>query len=134
MRANWTCERCGKYHGHNTGALDCSHFYGRGSTSTRWHHQNAVAHCYGCHAYLGSRPVEFEDWMRKRSGDDVVDRLLYIHHLRVKIPNSDWRIISADLLAQTKVMQCGDQFETPAIILLAIDHADKMKRLRAGGL
>lgn len=128
MRARWKCERCGVDHSANTGALDCSHFYGRSSTSTRWHQLNAVAHCYGCHSYLGSRPVEFREWMIEKRGADVVDRLEYIHHLRVKIPRCDWPVISKDLLAQTKVMDLGDDFETPAVILMAIERAEQRRR------
>ena len=80
-RANWTCERCGKYYpeGLRQG-LDCSHFYGRRHRSTRWHPDNAFAHCRGCHQYLGSNPAIFAEFTRAALGDTRYDWLRERHN------------------------------------------------------
>ena len=57
-RDNWTCQRCNKKYNPPTSALHCSHFHGRGVWTTRFDEDNCEALCYGCHNFLGSRPVE----------------------------------------------------------------------------
>lgn len=49
-RAGWICERCHK----PSDSLQCSHFYGRASESTRFDPDNADCLDYGCHQYWGS--------------------------------------------------------------------------------
>lgn len=70
-RANWACERCGSQfpEGQDRRGLHCSHFYGRGNWATRFHPDNAFAHCYGCHQYLGSHPTEFHRWAMEKMGE-----------------------------------------------------------------
>jgi hypothetical protein len=76
-RANWTCERCGRETPLDKRmGLHCSHYIGRGNWSVRFHPLNAVAHCYGCHQYLGSRPNEFSDWMVEKVGLATTAELL----------------------------------------------------------
>lgn len=67
-RDNFTCQRCKKQYTPPTSALHCSHFWGRSNKKVRWDEENADAHCYGCHQYLGSRPVEFTEWKKKQLG------------------------------------------------------------------
>ena len=57
-RDKWTCQRCGKNYENKKGSLDCSHFYGRRSWSTRVEPCNAMALCKGCHLYVGGNPIE----------------------------------------------------------------------------
>jgi Zn finger protein HypA/HybF involved in hydrogenase expression len=53
-RANWTCERCGRYFPEGSrGGLDCSHHHSRGNWSIRFDPLNAEALCYGCHSHEG---------------------------------------------------------------------------------
>ena len=68
-RAGWKCERCGTQYKPPTSALHCSHFWGRSNLKVRWDEDNANAHCYGCHQYLGSRPVEFHEWKLNQLGE-----------------------------------------------------------------
>lgn len=70
-RVNWHCERCGSYfpEGHDRRGLHCSHYFGRGNWSTRFHPDNAFSHCYGCHQYLGSNPSLFKEWVIERLGE-----------------------------------------------------------------
>lgn len=74
-RAEWFCERCGTCYEHKPQGLHCSHYLGRGNWSTRFHPLNALALCYGCHQYVGSRPNEHSDLMWKLHGIVVVDGL-----------------------------------------------------------
>lgn len=68
-RANWTCERCGRYFPeYSRRGIHCSHFYGRRAKSVRWHPLNAAAHCAGCHKYLESNPIEFQEWIQNHLG------------------------------------------------------------------
>lgn len=74
-RDNWTCQRCGKYYVPPTAALHCSHFVGRGKENTRFDPDNASAHCYGCHQYFTSHPLEHTAWKVAKVGQDKVDEL-----------------------------------------------------------
>lgn len=47
-------------------ALHCSHFIGRANWKTRLEPSNAMALCYGCHRYVGSRPIEHRELWEKR--------------------------------------------------------------------
>ena len=67
-RAGWNCEKCGKNFATDRHSLHCSHFRSRRYTATRWHPENAAAHCAGCHRYLGEHPHEFGDWIRDYLG------------------------------------------------------------------
>jgi len=58
-RDKWTCQRCRKYHPPPTGALHCSHFWGRSNSCTRFDPLNCDALCYGCHS----------EWEGNKQGD-----------------------------------------------------------------
>lgn len=75
-RANWTCERCGGRYTPPTNALHCSHFWGRARKKVRFDPDNAFAHCYGCHAYLGAHPEEFRRWAMSKLGIDRYNALM----------------------------------------------------------
>lgn len=127
-RSNWTCERCGTVYPENSAGLQCSHLFGRRSAATRVHSLNAVAHCAGCHSYLTANPDTFSKWMREYRGDEVVDRLKYLHGLPITLKSSDHIDIRADLKAQLAQVRTGDDFETPAVILLAIERAEQRRK------
>ena len=105
-RAEFTCERCGKYYpvGHRQG-LDCSHFYGRRHRSTRWHPDNAFAHCRGCHQYLASNPAIFDKFARDSLGDTRYDWLMERHNQTVKYTKADLEDIYQHLKAQLTYLQ-----------------------------
>jgi hypothetical protein len=67
-RSDWHCERCGRRKAIGPG-LHCSHFYGRSARSTRYHADNAFAHCMGCHQHLGSHPELFREWVLEQLGE-----------------------------------------------------------------
>lgn len=76
VRAGWTCQRCGTNHAHNTRALDCSHFIGRGNWSVRFDPDNAIALCTACHFRLGGNPVEHKAFIRDLLGETRYDLLV----------------------------------------------------------
>lgn len=69
-RADFQCEYCGKDYRNRPQGLHCSHLQGRRSKSTRWHPDNAFAHCYACHQYLGANPAEYSLWAQNELGED----------------------------------------------------------------
>lgn len=48
--------------------LHCSHLFSRRHKMTRWCAENAAAHCFACHSYLGGNPVEFNEWIVNHLG------------------------------------------------------------------
>jgi len=75
-RSNWTCERCGTRYEPPTGALHCSHFFGRGSWAIRHDPDNADALCYGCHRFFGSNPTIYAEWHEKKIGKERTEILV----------------------------------------------------------
>lgn len=74
-RADWICERCGRYYGDKRQGLHCSHFVSRGHWGTRFHPKNAAAHCFGCHRHLSSSPHEFVVWIVQHIGRETYEEL-----------------------------------------------------------
>jgi len=66
-RSNYTCESCGKECHGDLSMLDCSHYISRAHKRTRWHPDNAFAHCKSCHHKLGGNPGAFyQHYIEKR--------------------------------------------------------------------
>lgn len=105
-RANWTCEACGKVFAEGaTGGLDCSHFFGRRHKGTRWHPDNAFAHCFGCHSKLGGDPYMFTQWATERLGSGMVEILREKAYAVTKIKPADKEDLKRHLRAEWKRMQ-----------------------------
>lgn len=69
-RANWTCEKCGKYFPEGSrGGLDCSHHHGRGGWSIRFDPLNAEALCYGCHSHYGGTEKRRKEVLTEQQQD-----------------------------------------------------------------
>ena len=49
--------------------LDCAHYYGRTTFSTRWSEDNCAGLCGGCHFYFDDHRREFDRWMLERLGE-----------------------------------------------------------------
>ena len=105
-RAEYKCERCGKYYpeGQRQG-LDCSHFYGRRHHSTRWHPDNAFSHCRGCHQYLGSNPAIFDKFARGQLGETRYDWLMRRHNQVTKYSEEDLEDMYQHYKAQLAYME-----------------------------
>lgn len=105
-RAEHTCESCGKYCGpkHEHGRLDCSHIFSRRHRATRWHPDNAVAHCFRCHQYLGGNPLEFSAWAEGYLGSGLLEIVRDQHRMIVKCGKALEKQIAAELRQQYNAM------------------------------
>lgn len=65
VRSAGFCVGCGK-----TSDLQCAHGFSRRHRATRWDFRNAFPLCRGCHVYWTHRPLEWDEWLRERWGDD----------------------------------------------------------------
>ncbi len=106
-RANWTCERCGRYFpfGERSG-LDCSHFFGRRYLRLRWHPDNAAAHCRGCHGFLSENPDEFMRWIEGHIGEGRIEMLRERRNdNRIKYTKRDKEEIHAHLKSELQRLE-----------------------------
>lgn len=105
-RAGHACEHCGKYCGpkHEYGRLDCSHFFSRRHTATRWEPLNAAAHCFTCHQMLGENPPIFTLWIEKHLGP-LFELLVEKHRVIQKICKKDRLAIRAHYREQLAQME-----------------------------
>ena len=69
-RSAWCCERCRTYYpeGEARKGIHCSHFFGRGKWSTRFHPDNGTALCHGCHRYFSSHPSLHQQFQEYKLG------------------------------------------------------------------
>jgi len=88
-RDKWTCQKCGrKYDAMNTKGLmglHCAHTFSRRHKLTRFDTENADALCFGCHQYLGERPLEHYEWKKARIGEKRFNELSIRHRVVGKI-------------------------------------------------
>jgi len=66
IRSPGFCTECG-----TTENLQCAHGFSRRYRSIRWNEANAFCLCRGCHMRFTHRPLEWDDWIRGRWGDDL---------------------------------------------------------------
>lgn len=78
--------------------IQCAHGFTRAYHSTRWDTRNAFPLCKGCHLFFTHRPIQWDDWLRARWGDELYNelRLLAVSHARV-----DKDALLAELRART---------------------------------
>ena len=107
-RAGWCCERCFKCFIGEEARLHCSHFRSRKYTGTRWHPENAAAHCATCHSYLGDHPHEFGEWIKNHLGDEGYWSLKAASNKVVKWTKADKGILRKQMRKELKRME-----ETP---------------------
>jgi hypothetical protein len=97
-RADLSCERCERSYRHdgaNMMGLHCSHLFGRRRASVRWDPDNAVAHCFSCHQYLGENPRIFSRWITEYLGSERADELEFRANEILKITERDREDIAA---------------------------------------
>jgi hypothetical protein len=80
--------------------LQCSHFIGRGSWSTRFDEDNGAGLCGGCHLYLEHHPLEHKEFFEKRLGDKL-DLLI----CRGRTPVKHLDISALTLYYKTKIKE-----------------------------
>lgn len=89
-RDNFTCITCGKKfpRGERTN-LHAGHYISRGIYATRWDEFNVAGQCSGCNLKQSHADVEvihrFEEQLKLRYGDDVIDKLLEKKHQIFKL-------------------------------------------------
>lgn len=93
-RDNFTCITCGKKfpRGERT-QLHAGHYISRGIYATRWDEENVAAECASCNLKQSFPDVEvihkFEQELKLRYGDDVLERLFAKRHAPFKL-NRNW--------------------------------------------
>lgn len=70
VRARGRCEDCG-----STEFLQWAHGFSRRYRGTRWDLRNSFCLCRGCHYRFTLRPLEWDEWLRNRWGQDQYDLL-----------------------------------------------------------
>lgn len=91
-RSNWTCEYSGKqFTNGNRMGIHCSHLFSRRHLATRWHPDNAFAHSYSAHSYLGGNPVIFVSWAESQLGSGRLEMLRERHNMTMRYREKDLR-------------------------------------------
>lgn len=97
-RDAWRCQWCGKQYSRGSLGLHCSHFIGRGHQATRFDPDNCIALCYGHHRWLETYKVtHYQDFMRKRLGEEAFRALLSRGAQSVHRNREDWAALSLQL-------------------------------------
>jgi len=110
-RANFSCQRCGAGHAHNSQGLHCAHLFSRGNWSTRFDPRNAFSLDYGCHAWFGKNPLEFQEWASERLGGEVVEELRILSKTPAKGLKKHLKAIAAHFRDQFDRMDLGGEFQ-----------------------
>lgn len=93
-RDNFTCITCGrKFPKGERTQCHAGHYISRGIYSTRWDEENIAAQCQSCNLKQSLADVEtihkFEQQLKLRYGEDVIDRLFEKKHKVFKL-NRVW--------------------------------------------
>ena len=65
VKSKGRCEKC-----KSRDYLQCAHIISRRYKQVRWDLDNAVTLCRGCHVYFTHHPIEWEDWVINRMGEE----------------------------------------------------------------
>lgn len=89
-RDDFTCITCGrKFPRGERKELHAGHFISRGIYATRWDEENVAAECAACNLKQSLPDVEiihkFEQQLKARYGDDVIERLFEKKHQPFKL-------------------------------------------------
>lgn len=103
-RANFCCEYCQMDYREESGKLHASHIFGRRAKGTRWHPDNALAHCHKCHAKLGENPPLFVEHVLGAIGRPKYDGLTILANKPTKFSKFDIAVIHTHFLAEKKRM------------------------------
>ena len=69
-RSRGRCENCGK-----TSDLQWAHGFPRDYRNTRWLEEANFCLCRGCHKFYTHRPLQWDDWLQDRWGEEKYWRL-----------------------------------------------------------
>ncbi len=73
VRRSGQCAACGK--SRPNVVIQCAHGFSRTYRGTRWDESNAWPLCVSCHKFYTHRPIEWENWMRNKLGDEAYQAL-----------------------------------------------------------
>lgn len=74
-RDGYRCRRCGKKHKENSRGLHAAHIIPRRYKSIRWHLDNLISLCFGCHRWFDENKWDSIRWIEKELGEDKVNWL-----------------------------------------------------------
>jgi len=97
VRSPGRCHECG-----STDYLQCAHGFSRRYRGTRWDERNAWCLCRGCHLKYTLRPLEWDEWMLSRMGDDLYWQ---IRRLALSTEKVDLPAVLARLIVRTKELE-----------------------------
>lgn len=72
VRAKGVCERCGTQ---DYSKLQCAHIISRSYLATRWSFENAFCLCAGCHYWGHKNPLEWDDFVVSKIGEEKYQEL-----------------------------------------------------------
>ena len=87
-RDHWRCQNCGVNKKHEPATCDCAHIMGRRSVALRWHPDNAITLCRGCHLFFTEHPFDWRDFCVEKFGEERVSELRLISSKPVKWSSS----------------------------------------------
>jgi hypothetical protein len=99
VRATGICPNCGQ-----TWDLQCAHGFSRSYHALRWDEENAFSLCRGCHFKYTHRPLEWDEWLKARWGED---RYWQLRQIALTAPNPDLDETHARLSATWKAMEAA---------------------------
>ena len=109
VRASWgMCAKCYKpFEQQSNGSwgrdFQCSHYFGRGSgNSTRWHPDNLVGLCGGCHYELGNDHEAHYKFIKLILGEVCYNDLKLRKHQVMKYSKSEKKEMAAHYRNETK--------------------------------
>lgn len=88
------CVTCGKWKFWKQ--IDCGHWQRRGYEGTRYDQRNAAPQCRHCNYYRQGKPEIFEDYIRQKYGQSVVNELKWKAKARTKRKQKDYEWIAKE--------------------------------------
>lgn len=87
---NYTCEHCGKHYPPTLRrGIHCSHYWGRAIKQLRYSELNCSALCYGCHMRMTADPWAHTEFMRKKVGQDMLEKMAVEAYSAYKFKGKD---------------------------------------------
>lgn len=80
VRARGACEAEGEH----SGPLQWAHGFSRSYRAVRWDLRNGFCLCAGHHFYFTNHPIEWDDWLREKWGEDLYAQMRALANAGVK--------------------------------------------------
>lgn len=112
LRSDQSCQYCHTSFKHDLSQLHCSHWKGRANKSTRYHPDNAFAHCVMCHDKLGHSPALFDRWVATTIGPNKADSINALSKRPAKLRPTNYAEIRAHFRKEIKRLENISQGES----------------------